>query len=171
MSESTQVGRARHSVWNNKTSAIWLHGIEYRVFEDPDDIYDYVNTVIKKELETDLVSMRKGENSNEIIDSLTARKWKLEIVNVSEIRLNPMIMESYDIKTGQRFKDRLRERTSELRRVLDQDRTVIWPLVLIGNHHLLIDGYCRYSTLTEMGIPKAYGYLGRITGDKKGTRN
>jgi hypothetical protein len=171
MSESTQVGKAKHSPWDNKTSASWLHGIKYRVLEDPDDIYDYVNTVIRRELETDFISMGKGEVSNEIIDSLAARRWKLEVANVCDIRLNPMIMESYDIKTGQRFKDRLKERTSELRRVLDQDRTVIWPLVLIGNHHLLIDGYCRHSTLTEMGIPKAYSYLGRITGDKKGTRD
>lgn len=162
MSEGAQVGKARHSLWDNKTSSSWLHGIEYRVLEDPDDIYDYVNVVIRKELETDLTRMGPGESSTEIIDSLTTRKWKLEIVNVCDIRLNPVITESYDIKTGQRFRDRLKERSSELRRVLDQDRAIIWPLILIDNQRLLIDGYCRHSTLTEMGIPKAYAYSGLV---------
>jgi hypothetical protein len=169
MSEITEVGKAKHSPWDNKTSASWLNGIEYRVLEDPDDIYDYVNTVIRKELETDLRSMGASENSNEIIDSLAARKWKLEIVNVHDIQLNPKILESYDNRTGQRFKDRLKERTSELRRVLGQNRAIIRPLVLIDSHNLLIDGYCRHSTLTQMEIPKAYGYSGRVISGKSET--
>ena len=163
MSETPPVVKAKHSPWDNKTSTTWLHGIEYRVLEDSYDIYDYVNTVIKKELETDFLSMEKIPNSHEFIDSLTARRWKLEIVNLRDIQLNPVITESYEIKTGQRFRDRLKERTSELRRALDQSRVVIWPLVLIDDTHLLIDGYCRHSTLTEMGIPRTYCYSGRTS--------
>ena len=157
-------------MWHNKTSSIWTHGIEYRVLEDPDDIYDYVNTVVRKELETDLIGMREREtqNSNGTINSLASRQWRLELVNVSDIRLDPLIMESFDINTGQRFKDRLKERTSKLRRALDKERVAIWPLVVIDNQHLLIDGYCRHSTLTDMGIPKAYGYLGQIAVGKGG---
>lgn len=162
MSEIAPVGKAKHTPWDNKTSKSWLHGVEYRVLEDPDDIYDYVNTAIRKELETDTVTMRNGPDSNEIIDSLATRKWKLEIVNLCDIQLNPMILESSDIKTGRRFRDRLKERTSEFRQVLDHDKVAICPLVLVDNHRLLIDGYCRHSTLTEMGIPRAYGYSGFV---------
>lgn len=160
MSELASVGKTRRTPWDNKTSKSWLHGIEYRVLEDSNDIYDYVNTTIRKELETDALTMRNGPNSNEIIDSLASRKWKLEIVKLCDILLNPMIMQSCDIKTGRQFGDRLKERTSELRRALDQDRGAIWPLIIVDNNRLLIDGYCRHSTLTEMGIPRAYGYSG-----------
>ena len=160
MSDITQVGKTKHTPWDNKTSTSWLRGVEYRVLEDPDDIYDYVNTEIRKELETDLISMRNGPNSNEIMNSLAIRNWKLEVVNLCDIQLNPMIMESWDVKTGKSFRDRLKERTSELCRALDQDKAVIWPLVMIDSHNLLIDGYCRHSVLTEMGIPRAYGYSG-----------
>ena len=163
MSEIMRVGHVgKHWLWNNKTSARWLHGVEYRVLEDSADIYDYVNTAIRKELETDLTSMERDPNSTEIINSLASRKWRLEIVNMGDVHLNPVIMESYDINTGRRFKDRLKERSFELRRVIDRRKEVIWPLVLIDDLHLLIDGYCRYSTLADIGIPRAYGYSGRI---------
>ena len=162
MSETAHVGKTKHSPWDNKTSARWLYGVEYRVLEDPDDIYDYVNMEIRKELEIDLTSMRKPRNSSETIGSLGKRKWRLEVVSVGDIQLNPTITESYDLKTGKGFKDRLKERTADLRRALERDRAVISPIVLIDRPPLLIDGYCRHSTLIEMGIPKAYGYSGHI---------
>ena len=171
MIEITQVGKTRHSIWDNKTSSSWTHGIEYRVLEDPDDIYDYVNSVIRKELETDLKDMGEDQNTNGIIDSLARRQWRLEILNVCDVSLNPSIVESCDIKTGQPFKDRLKERTSELLRALDKDRVSISPIVVIDDPHLLIDGYCRHSALTSMGVPKAYGYSGQITAAKESSRS
>lgn len=171
MSEHAQIGKARHSIWDNKTTSSWTHGIEYRVLEDPEDIYDYVNTVIRKELETDLIGMREGQSSNGIIDSLASRQWRLELLNVCDVKLNPLIMESCDVKTGQLFKDRLEERTSELRSALQRDRVAIWPLVVIDDQHLLIDGYCRHSTLAGLGVPKAYAYTGQTTSVKGSMRS
>lgn len=163
MSGITRIGKAKPTPWDNKTSTSWLNGVEYLVLENPDDIYDYANTVVRKELEEDLLSMGKSPNTNEIIDSLATRRWKLEIVTLSDIQLNPAIMESYDIKTGARFRDRLKQRTLDLRRVLDQGRASIWPLVLVDSQHLLVDGYCRHSTLTEMEIPRAFCYSGLVS--------
>ena len=166
MIEIAQIGKSRHSIWDNKTSLSWTHGIEYRVLEDPDDIYDYVNTVIRRELETDLVGMGVDQNSNNITPSLARREWRLELLNVCDVKLNPLIMESCDVKTGQRFTDRLKERISDLRMALEKDRVAIWPLVVIDDQHLLIDGYCRHSTLASLGVPKAYAYTGQTTSTK-----
>ena len=96
------------------------------------------------------------------LDSLPKRKWRLEIVGVDEVRMNPLIVNSADLKTGRKFMERLRERRSELRKALETGGTVIWPIVLLREQQLLVDGYCRHSTLQEMNIPEAYGYVGRI---------
>lgn len=163
MSEEAQVGKTgNRSLWNNKTATRWLQGIEYRVLEDGDDIHDYVNTMVRKELEADCESMGYDARSDETVNSLARMRWSLETVDLRDVKLNPLITESHDLKTGRRFTDRLRERRKDLRRALESGEAAIWPLVLVGDDHFLIDGYCRHSTLGEMGVSSAYCYCGRI---------
>jgi hypothetical protein len=73
--------------------------------------------------------------------------------------LNPLILNSSDIKAGRKFPERLKERRAELRRALEARKEVIWPIVLAHEDHLLIDGHCRYSTLKEMSIPEICCYV------------
>ena len=144
----------------NLTTVRRLRSIEYRVFEDSDDIHDLINTEVRKELEADLESMGRDPRGDALLNSLPKRKWRLEVVSVNDVRLNPMIINSSDVKTGRAFVERLKERRAELRRALQAPRTVIWPIVLSREENLLVDGYCRHSTLQEMGIPEAYAYVG-----------
>ena len=85
---------------------------------------------------------------------------RLEVVGINDVRLNPLILNSSDVKTGRKFSERLKERRSELRRALEAHRVVIWPIVMSREENLLVDGYCRHSTLQEMGIPETYAYVG-----------
>ena len=144
----------------NLTTVRRLHSIEYRVFEDSDDIHDFINIEVRRELETDLGSMIQGGQNEALLNSLPKRKWKLDVVNLDDVRLNPLIMNSSDIKTGRKFTERLKERRLELRKALEGGGVVIWPIVLLREDNLLVDGYCRRSTLQEMGIPETYAYVG-----------
>src|SRR6266849_535157 len=147
------------TISGNRTTVRRLHGIEYRMFEDSDDIHDFINTEIRRELETDRASMIENPRQDDLINSLPKRKWKVEVVTLAEIQLNPVILNSSDIKTGQKFVERLRERRFELRKALEVGEAAIWPIVLLQEEQLLVDSYCRHSTLKEMSIPEAYGYV------------
>ncbi|OLD14529.1 MAG: hypothetical protein AUI50_02215 [Crenarchaeota archaeon 13_1_40CM_2_52_14] len=163
MSADSRAGNvARRSAFDNRTTVRRLHGIEYRMFENSDDIHDFINTEVRRELETDRASMVANPRQDDLINSLPKRKWKVEVVNLEEIQLNPVILNSSDVKTGQKFVERLRQRRIELRKALEVSEVAIWPIVLLREAHLLVDGYCRHSTLKEMSIPEAYGYVGRI---------
>ena len=144
----------------NLTTVRRLGSIEYRVFEDSDDIHDLINTEVRRELEADLESMGWDLRDDALLNSLPKRKWRLEVVNINDVRLNPLILNSSDVKTGRKFAERLKERRSELRRALEARRAVIWPIVLLREENLLVDGYCRHSTLQEMGLPETYAYIG-----------
>src|SRR5207245_9742222 len=163
MSDRSRVGNTgRRSAWDNRTSARRIHSIEYRMLEDSDDIHDFINTEVRKELEEDFESMGEDPRHDALLNSLPKRKWRLEIVGVDEVRMKRVIVNSADLKTGRKFMERLRERRTELRKALEAGGTVIWPIVLLREQQLLVDGYCRHSTLQEMNIPEAYGYVGRI---------
>src|SRR5437667_1606429 len=163
MSDRSRVGNTiRRSAWDNRTSIRRLHGIEYRMLEDSDDIHDFINTEVRKELDADFESMGEDPRQDALLNSLPKRKWRLEIVGVDEVRMNPLIMNSADRTTGRKYMERLRERRSEVRNAGGTGGTVIWPIVLLREQQLLVDGYCRHSTLQEMNIPEAYGYVGRI---------
>ncbi len=163
MSNRSRVGNIQgRSVWDNRTTVRRLHGIEYRMFEDSDDIHDFINTEVRKELEADFESMGEDPRDDALLNSLPKRRWRVEVVSVGEVRLNSLIIGSSDVNTGQKFTERLRERQSELRKALETGGAVIWPIVLLREEQLLVDGYCRHSTLQEMRIPETYGYVGRV---------
>jgi hypothetical protein len=130
------------------------------MFENSDDIHDFINMEVRRELEADLESMGRDPRDDALLNSLPKRKWRLEVVSVADVRLNPLILNSSDTKTGQKFTERLMERRLELRKALERSGTVISPIVLLGGENLLVDGYCRHSTLQEMGIPEIYAYVG-----------
>jgi len=144
----------------NLTTVRRLRSIEYRVFEDSDDIHDLINMEVRRELERDLESMGQNPRGDALLSSLPKRKWRLELVSIGDVRLNPLILNSSDLKTGRKFTERLTERRLELRRALETRGVVIWPIVLLREDNLLVDGYCRHSTLQEMGIPETYAYVG-----------
>jgi hypothetical protein len=144
----------------NLTTIRRLRSIEYRVFEESDDIHDFINMEVRRELETDLESMGQNPRNDALVNSLPKRKWKLEVISVDDVRLNPKIMNSTDINTGRRFTERLAERRAALLRALQSAGTVILPIVLLREENLLVDGYCRHSTLQEMGVPETYAYVG-----------
>jgi len=163
MSNRSRVGNiGRRSAWDNRTTVRRLHGIEYRMLEDSDDIHDFINTEVRKELDADFESMGEDPRRDALLNSLPKRRWRLEIVGVDEVRMNPLILNSADLKTGRKFMERLRERRLELRKALEAGGAVLWPIVLLREERLLVDGYCRHSTLQEMNIPEAYSYVGRF---------
>ncbi len=163
MSDRSRVGdMGRRSAWDNRTTVRRLHGIDYRMLENSDDIHDFINTEVRRELETDFASMGQNPRQDDLINSLPKRKWKLEVVSLDEVQMHPLILNSTDVKTGRKFTERLRERRSELRKALEASGAVIWPIVVLREEQLLVDGYCRHSALKEMSIPEAYCYFGRI---------
>jgi len=144
----------------NLTTVRRLRSIEYRVFEDSDDIHDLINTEVRRELEADLESTGRDPRDDLLLNSLPKRKWRLEVVSINDVRLNPLILNSSDVKTGRKFAEQLTERRLELRKALEARGVVIWPVVLLREDNLLVDGYCRHSTLQEMGIAETYAYVG-----------
>src|SRR5437879_10762550 len=154
MSDRSRVGNiGRRSVWDNRTTVRRLHGIEYRMLEDSDDIHDFVNTEVRKELEEDFESMSEDPQHDVLLNSLPRRKWKLEIVGVGEVRMNPLILNSADLMTGRKFVERLTERRSEIRKALEEGGTVFWPIVILREQKILLDGYCIDYTIQVINIP------------------
>lgn len=139
-----------------------LQGITYWVIEDPAEIADFINTNIRKEWEADLRSVGRDPREDPWLQTLYRRKWRLEIVDADRIVLNPDIMNYVDTQRGYSFQELLAKRRKELRSVIETYRVVIWPVILRGEDMLLADGYCRLSTLQEIGISQAYAYLGTL---------
>jgi hypothetical protein len=163
MSQVARIGNnARRSDWDNRTITRRLHGIEYQILEDPYDIHDYINTEIAKELEADLEGLGLDPKQDPTLSSLSRRKWKLEIVNVADVHLNTLIMNSSDVRTGRAFTERLRERRSELLETLKRGSSRIEPIVVLYETQILVDGYCRHSALMEMGVTNTFAYSGRV---------
>lgn len=141
------------------TASRTLDGISYELMVDTHDISRFVNTEIRKEWEDDIRGRGDDPLGSGWLTGLAAREWKLEIVGLDEIQLNQSIMNYVDAKTGYNFIRRLEERKRELKRALENG-SQIWPLVLRGEDSQLMDGYCRYHTLREMGANRAYVYIG-----------
>ena len=96
-----------------------LEGISYWVIEDVDAIYDFVNTEIHKEWETDARSEYRKPEDDPWLETLRIRKWHLEVMGVTQIKLNPDIMNYVDPKRGYVFPKSLEQRSSELRQSIE----------------------------------------------------
>lgn len=64
------------------------------------------------------------------------------------------------VDSGYANSARLAERRKELRRSIEGFGSIISPIVLNGEGNVLVDGFCRLTTLKEMKVPKVYAYVG-----------
>lgn len=139
-----------------------LEGISYWVIEDVDAIYDFINTEIRKEWETDARSEYREPEDDLWLETLRKRKWHLEVMGVTQIKLNPDIMNYVDPRRGYVFSKSLERRSSELRQSIELGGVVLSPLIVRREDYQLVDGYCRHATLNAMGVPKTYAYVGSL---------
>jgi hypothetical protein len=139
-----------------------LEGISYWIIEDVHAIYDFINTEIRKEWETDARSEHRNPKDDPWLKTLPRRKWHLGITDIAKIKLNPDIMNFVDPERGYVFSKSLDRRSSELRQSLELGGVVLSPLIVRREDYQLVDGYCRHATLNAMGVPKTYAYIGSL---------
>ena len=135
-----------------------LEGISYWVIDDPDAIYDFINFEVRKEWEADAKSERRDPKSDPWLTTLTRRKWHLEIMEIARVKLDPDIMNYVDRERGYVFSESLKKRSAELRHNIEAGAVVLSPLIVRNEDFQLVDGYCRYTTLKAMNVPKTYTY-------------
>ena len=131
-----------------------LSGVTYWVLRDPVEIWSYINSNVTKEWEEDDRDDGVDPEADGWLLSLPRRGWSLRALEVGAIRLDPETMS----RDG--FVARLEERSDELLRCVTLYGAVIWPLVVRGEDTMLMDGYCRFSTLEKMGTRRALAYVG-----------
>ena len=140
-----------------------LDGISYWVIEDPDGIWDFINTEIRKEWGFDVRSLpRDDPAAGTWLQDLPHRRWTLEIVEIGKVSLDEHMMRFVDPETGYNFPEHLAKRRKELRYALENYGIVICPIIVRKEDMQVLDGYCRYTTLKEMNIPSVYAYVGRL---------
>jgi hypothetical protein len=144
---------------NLRTPIRRLGGITYWVVEDPEAIGDFINAEIRKEWETDALSEHRDPETDMWLKNLSKRKWRLEIVEIARIRLNPEIMNYSDPENGYVFSESLVRRSQELQESIKMGGVVISPLV-VREDMQLVDGYCRYASLKAMNVSRIYAYMG-----------
>ena len=127
-----------------------LDGVFYWVIQDRADINDFVRSILRKEWEADIRDEGRDPTNDKWLADLLGRDWELRALDVADVK-----PESDYIRS-----DRLKERRAELRRAIEGYGSVIWPIVVRAEGHLLADGYCRFSTLREMGVSRLYAYVG-----------
>lgn len=139
-----------------------LEGITYWVIENPDGIRDFVSKEIRKEWEEDARFEGRDPEEDPWLRTLSKRRWRLEITEISRIKLNPRIVNYVDRERGYSFSERLAVRSDELRECIERYGLVIWPLIVRKEDFMLVDGYCRYATLRKMNIRRIYAYVGTL---------
>lgn len=139
-----------------------LEGIAYWVIEDPEAIYDFINTEVKKEWEADARSEGRDPREDSWLKTLSKRKWSLATTKTDMIKLDPDVMNYVNSKTGYDFAQRLAKRSAQLQREIKEFAHVIWPVIVREEDMQLVDGYCRYAALKTMGISRIYAYVGAM---------
>ncbi|MCW4021342.1 MAG: ParB N-terminal domain-containing protein [Candidatus Bathyarchaeota archaeon] len=137
-----------------------LGGITYWVIENPKGIYDFINNEVRKEWEADARFEGRDPREDMWLQTLSERRWRLEITEIDRIKLNPCIMNYVDNNRGYMFSEELSKRSDDLQKSIKKYRTVIWPVIVREEDFMLIDGYCRYTALKTMTAPKIYVYIG-----------
>ena len=139
-----------------------LEGISYWVISDPIAIYDFVNSQVRKEWELDARSEHRDPKDDPWLMTLARRKWHLEILDMTRIKLDPEIMNYADHERGYVFSRSLEKRSAELRHNLEAGAVVLSPLIVREEDYQLVDGYCRCTTLKAMNVPRTYTYVGSL---------
>jgi len=136
-----------------------LDGITYWVIDDANDIYDFMNTQLRQEWIGDAKDEGRLPEDDTWLQQLSSRKWRLEILELKLIKPNPY---EFIPRTGYNFEERLAQRSKELRKAIEKYGAIIWPITVRGEDMQLIDGYCRYTALKTMDIPRTYSYVGKL---------
>ena len=145
-----------------KTPIRRLEGVSWWVIEEPEAIRDFMNMEIRKEWEADARSEHKDEKDDQWLKTLQSRKWRLGLMEINQITLNPKIMNYVDRKRGYVFLKSLAKRSEELQRSVKLGGVVLSPLVVKSEGTQLVDGYCRYATLKAMRVSRVYAYVGAL---------
>lgn len=145
-----------------KTPIRRLEGISYWVIEDPEGIYDFINNEIRSEWAEDARSERRDPSQDSWLNTLSRREWRLEISQISQIKLDPRIINYVDVKLGYSFQESLVKRSRELKESIQMFAAVIWPVIVRKEDAALMDGYCRYETLKTMNVSRIYTYVGTL---------
>jgi len=145
-----------------KTPLRRLEGITYWVIEDPEGIYDFINTEIRKEWEADARNESRDPKNDPWLKTLSKRKWNLEIIEINRIKLNTYLMSYVDSRSGYNFAEHLAKRSNELQQEITEYGTVIWPIIVRKEDSMLVDGYCRYTALKAMNVLRTYAYVGAL---------
>jgi hypothetical protein len=87
-------------------------------------------------------------------------KWRLDIIRIEQIKLNPKITNYVDHERNYIFSESLAKRSQELKEAIERYAVVIWPIIVTGEDCMLVDGYCRYATLKMMNVKRIYTYIG-----------
>jgi len=132
------------------------------VIEDPEGIYDFINKEVRKEWEADARFEGREPREGLWLKTLLKRKWRLEIVEIDRIKLNPNIMNYVDDVRGYNFSEEFAERSKELVGSIRKYCLVIWPMIVREEDFMLVDGYCRYTALRAMNIHRIYAYVGTL---------
>jgi hypothetical protein len=131
-----------------------LEGITYWVVSDREEIRRFINTNVRREWEEDNKNDGVDSRKDDWLLNLSRRKWQLRTFSMDMVRLNPAMM------ARSSFTTELNQRSKEMRRSLTSFGIVVWPLVIRGEDHELRDGYCRFTTLRNLGISKIFAYVG-----------
>jgi hypothetical protein len=115
---------------------------------------------LRKEWEEDLKTDHREPSNSEWLADLLGRHWRLRIVNTADVRP----------ETDYVYSVQLRRRRGEMRKSIERYGMVVWPIVVRKEGCVLVDGYCRYSTLKEMGVPRMYAYVGFLPASQSKTR-
>jgi len=139
-----------------------LEGIAYWVIENPEAIRDFINTDVRKEWEADARSEYGDPKHDLWLKTLTRRKWRLEVMDIARIKLDPDIMNYVDPKRRYVFSKSLKKRSAELRHNIAVGAVVLSPLIVRNEDIQLVDGYSRYTALNAMSVPRTYAYSGSL---------
>jgi hypothetical protein len=131
-----------------------LEGITYWVVNDREEIRRFINTNIRREWEEDNKNDGVDSRKDDWLLGLSRRDWRLRTLRTAVVRLDPATMARSDFTT------RLNQRSKEMRRSIMSFGMIIWPIVIRGEDHELRDGYCRFTTLRNMGISRVFAYVG-----------
>jgi hypothetical protein len=137
-----------------------LDGISYKVFQDPVEIKKFVNVTVRREWEKDIKRAGHDPEKSRWLGNLSSRRWRLTTLHSEQIKLNPEIMNIKNEKTGFNFLEDLLKRKVDLDRNMKKYKISFPPVVVREEDMNLIDGYCRFTTLRDLSIPRVYAYLG-----------
>jgi hypothetical protein len=139
-----------------------LEGISYWVIDDPDAIHDFINSEVRREWEADALSEHRDPKDYPWLMTLARCRWRLEMMDITRIKLDPCVLNYVDPERGYVFSKSLERRSAELRHSIELGAVVLSPLIIRKEDTRLVDGYCRYTTLKAMGVSRIYTYVGSL---------